>query len=442
MKTSMRDIFGNRNFRLLWAGEGVSLIGDQLYLVALPWLALQLTGNALATGTVLAIAAVPRALFMLVGGAVTDRFSPKTVMLVSNGVRMALVTVLAGLTLAGDIDLWMLYGFALVFGLADAFFFPAQTTMVPMLIGHERLQAGNALIQGTAQLSTFVGPALAGILIAVFNGGGSSVGDGRGIGVAFLLDGLSFLVSLATLFLIHMDHRPVGLKNASVGQGLVSSLLEGVTTIWRDRTVRYYFILIGAVSLFIAGPLSVGIPALAYTRFSEGAAALGVILSACGAGSLAGILIAGSTRRPSDRRFPAVMLGCTALMGVSLALLGVMPTLLPAATVATVLGLAQGYIVIHFLTWLQVRTPSRMLGRTMSLLMFALYGLAPLSTIVAGTLIDINATAVFAGAGALMLVVVTAGALSPSVWRLGNEDKRSRPAGQAEDTPADAMHLA
>ena len=92
----------------------------------------------------------------------------------------------------------MLYAFALLFGLADAFFFPAQSAMVPKLIGNDRLQTGNAIIQGTAQLSMFVGPALAGALIAVLDGGGSaaSVPDMLGIGVAFALDAASFLASI------------------------------------------------------------------------------------------------------------------------------------------------------------------------------------------------------------------------------------------------------
>ena len=87
----------NHNFRLLWGGEAISLLGDQFYLIALPWLVLQLTGEALAVGVVLALAGVPRALFMLVGGALTDRFSPRAVMLASNLLRMVLVALLSGL---------------------------------------------------------------------------------------------------------------------------------------------------------------------------------------------------------------------------------------------------------------------------------------------------------------------------------------------------------
>src|SRR3954463_9223304 len=88
-----------RNFRLLWIGEGISLLGDQFYMIALPWLVLQVTGSALALGTVMALAGIPRALFMLLGGAFVDRFSPRAVMMTSNFARLVLVGLLSVLVL-------------------------------------------------------------------------------------------------------------------------------------------------------------------------------------------------------------------------------------------------------------------------------------------------------------------------------------------------------
>src|SRR5262252_6371095 len=97
----MSQVLAHRDFRLLWLGQTASLIGDQFYLIALPWLVLRLTGDPLALGAVLALAGVPRAVFMLVGGAVTDRFSPRWIMLLSDIVRLALVAALAGLAVTG-----------------------------------------------------------------------------------------------------------------------------------------------------------------------------------------------------------------------------------------------------------------------------------------------------------------------------------------------------
>src|SRR5262249_45252141 len=102
--SSMSSVLRISNFRLLWIGEGISLLGDQFYMIALPWLVLQLTGSGLAVGTVLALAGIPRALFMLIGGALTDRFTPRTLMLGSNLVRLVLVSILALLVLLGLIQ--------------------------------------------------------------------------------------------------------------------------------------------------------------------------------------------------------------------------------------------------------------------------------------------------------------------------------------------------
>ena len=112
MRASPTNILGIRNFRLLWIGEGISLLGDQFYMIALPWLVLLLTENALAVGTVLATAGIPRALFMLLGGALTDRFTPRKLMINSNMARMILTGLLAALVMTNLIQLWMLYAFA------------------------------------------------------------------------------------------------------------------------------------------------------------------------------------------------------------------------------------------------------------------------------------------------------------------------------------------
>src|SRR5664279_2941954 len=106
----LQNAFRNPNFRLLWGGQITSILGDQFSMIAMPWLVLKLTGSdPVALGTVLALGSVPRALFMLLGGAVTDRLSQRTVMLVSDVLRFALTGLLAALVLTGSVHLWMVY---------------------------------------------------------------------------------------------------------------------------------------------------------------------------------------------------------------------------------------------------------------------------------------------------------------------------------------------
>jgi MFS family permease len=207
--SAARNPFAVRDFRLLWVGEAVSALGDQFALIALPWLALVLTGSPLALGGAMAVMAIPRALLMLVGGVSVDRFSPRRVMLGSNAVRLVAVSALGVVVLFGEAELWMLYAFALVFGVADAFFFPAQTAIVPELVADDQLPRANGIVQGTAQVSILVGPVAAGVVIAAL-GGSATAASAAGIGVALLFDAATFVVSLATLLFIKPRAHVVG----------------------------------------------------------------------------------------------------------------------------------------------------------------------------------------------------------------------------------------
>jgi MFS family permease len=254
-----KSVFSVRDFRLLWVGEAVSTLGDQFALIALPWLALLLTGDAFALGTVLALMALPRALFMLIGGAYVDRLSPRLVMLGSNVVRLAAVGILGVVVLEGAAAVWMLYAFGLVFGIADAFFYPAQTAMVPDLVDDAQLQQANGIVQGTAQFTGLIGPAAAGVVIAAF--AGTSGGPGIiGVGIALLFDAATFVISLVTLLFI--TRRPAHEQEHS---SVIKQIGEGVKFVWGMPAVRVMVLLSMAANLLIVGPLEVGLPLVAYS---------------------------------------------------------------------------------------------------------------------------------------------------------------------------------
>lgn len=410
------NVLRNRNFRLLWIGEGISLLGDQFYMIALPWLVLSLTGDALAVGTVLAMAGIPRALFMVIGGALTDRFTPRRLMINSNLARMSLTALLAILVATNLIQLWMLYISALLFGLADAFFFPAQTSIVPQLVDRDQLQTGNSIIQGTATLSVFVGPVLAGILVSWLDGGSSHSAVGTALAIA--LDSLSFLASIMAL-------RMMGIENADehvekTDSGVFASIREGLRYIWNDATLRIVLPITLGLNILINGPFAVGIPVLARTRFPEGVAAFGLILSMFGGGALLGIILAGVLPKPSNKLLGTVSLSVISMMGIGLAVIGIAPTMDVAATAALMMGTANGYANIMLITWLQKKVAPEMTGRVMSLVLFAAVGLNPVSNALAGLLIGKNAAVLLVYAGILMTFFTLSAAFSPAV-RAGME---------------------
>jgi MFS family permease len=388
-----------RDFRLLWFGQSVSLLGDQFYLVALPWLTLQLTGSSLALGTVLMTAAIPRAVFMLVGGAVSDRFSPRTLMLVSNVIRAVVVALITGLVWQHAIQLWHLYLFALVFGLVDAFFYPAFMSIVPLLVNKDRLEAGNALLGGTAQLSGLIGPAPAGLLISAV-----------GLGAAFAVNTATFTFAALMFLLMRTGNRSVDpqqddqIKRSEpvTATGLIRSIHEGLRYAWHDPVTRGMLFMVAAIDFSFVGPFIVGVASLANRHFAGGATAFGTMLSTWGGGALLGAIIAGSIGRP--RRRGVLLLTICGILGPLLALIGFAPNVVWACIVIGAMGSGAGFLNVVSMAWLQGKTEPQMLGRVMSLVMFASQGLAPFSYAIAGALADLHVTIMFAAAGAIIVL--------------------------------------
>ena len=406
-----------RDYRLLWIGQGISHLGDQFHLIALPWLVLTLTHDPFQLGLVLALAGIPRAAVMLIGGAFADRHSPRMIMLVSDALRFVIAAALAVSILTGAVQLWMVYALALSFGVVSGFFMPAAEASLPRLLKDGQLEGGNALMMGVAQLMSFVGPALAGTVIALF--GAAQVGAGqadglRGVGVALAVDAASFALSAAMLALM----RSLPALGAGAGSHPFAAVAEGIRYTWSRPVFRWMLGLIAAVNFLVIGPLMVGVPVLAQTRFSQGAAAFGWLMAAYGLGSLAGMVVAGTARRPSSRLFSGLIIALFAGFGVVIALLAAITSVWVGVVLLVVLGVGDGYVAVTMMSVVQRVTPKAMLGRVMSLVMLAMLGLMPVSTALAGAIVKLGPTALFAGAGAGLLVVTAVAAAGHRGWSL------------------------
>jgi MFS family permease len=404
----MARVMNLRDFRLLFAGASASLLGDQFSLIATPWLVLKLTNDPLALGMALALQGVPRAVFMLFGGAITDTISPRRVMLIANITRFFLTAAMAAMVFANAAQLWMIYAFSLAFGIVAGFAVPAENSIVPLLVDEQDLQAGNSIIMGITQLAGFVGPTIAGILIGRY---ASSL---TGVGLAFTIDALTFVVSAVTLQLIRSGQR----QNANAGadkESVWAAIRAGVSYLWNDKVLRMIFTVLMAVNFLLIGPLLVGIPVLANQRLPEGAAAYGILMSAFAGGNLAGYLIAGSLPRPKGAVMQVILVALIALFGGVVGALGFIPNTWVDFGLLLLLGLGNGYIAIIMITWMQTRAPKDMLGRIMSLLTFSSTGLVPISQAVAGAVSKWNLTLMFAIAGGLVLLVTVWMALHPDL---------------------------
>ena len=409
------------NFRLLWGGSILSFVGGQLTLVAFPWLVLKLTGDPLIMGTVVAISSVPRAIFMIVGGAATDRFSPRKVMLWVNWLRTLLMFTLAVIVYLHLIQIWMIFVVAFMFGIIDAFYWPSSFAILPRLLPIDFLPAGNSLMQGMGQMSMMMGPALAGLIITLFShhATGASA-DLPGIAVVFLIDGAGYIVSSMALVFIHTPPTETESSKEPFTTGaIIRSIVVGVTAIWHDLPVRLVTGAFTIFSLFFRGPWVVGIPVLCNARFPDGALAYGLIGSAFGAGSLLGLILAGTLPRPAERHYGPLLLLDFVVIGASFFVYALTPNVDWAMLAAAVSGITDGYIGILLISWVQMHVSTDMLGRVMGMIMFFNTGVTPVSAAIAGALMSISLNGVFIGTGVLLVGATLLGALIPTVRTMG-----------------------
>jgi MFS family permease len=397
----LRAVLRSRSYLVLWIAQFASLMAGFFNFVAVAWLTLQLTGSNLAVGSVLAAASVPLAVLMLLGGALSDRFSPRSTMLVAGVARGVVVGVLAVLTWTHSVQLWELFAGAVLVGATSAFFVPASTSMLPRLVAADQLEAGNALLNISRTAAIVLGPAAAGVVVAAAGAGWALGADAAGSVLAGLL-----------VLLLPAGGRPSGTSMTNP----LADIRDGVLHVWGDVPLRATLLVMAALNLFAIGAVLVGLPALAYQRFSQGAVALGTTFAAWGIGSTLGSLGAGA--RPAPARFGWVMIGVVALLGAGIAATGLAPTLPVLLAVMVVVGVVEGAGTTYLISWMQRRTDAGMQGRVMSLAMFSSVGLEPLGLVTAGALASRYLGLLFWASAAAIELTALAAAFSRSVRRV------------------------
>lgn len=412
-------VFSIKAFRRWWGAQAISVIADQMMFIGMPWLTLKLTDDGAMTGLVLATAGIPRVVFMILGGMVTDRYSPLTVVAASNFVRAATVLFLPVAILGGFLEVWMIFAVALVFGTSDAFFYPAQTAIMPRLVDRELLAPANALSQGTNQVSNFAGPAAAGLVIAYVGKAfvddlPVDVPDLAGLSIVFGSATLVFLLAgliVTTISLPSMtsDGGTEGLSATSA----IQEIIEGMRYAFGEKILAALIGVLALINFFTAGPFVVGMARYADTRFEDGAAAFGFLEASFAAGAVIGIILAGTLPRPKTPG--PVFMSAASVVGIGLMLLAFIYDLPTALTVQVIAGAFNGYVNVMYLTWMQHFVPSHLLGRVSSLMMTASYGLAPLSLALTGFLVDIDLVMVFVINGFLMTACTLGSLLIPVV---------------------------
>ncbi|MDQ3742175.1 MAG: MFS transporter, partial [Actinomycetota bacterium] len=356
-----------REFRLLLAGQAVSIFGDRMVAVALAFAVLEVGGSASEVGLVLAARTLPMVATVLIGGVVADRLSRRVVMIAADLVRVATQGAMAALLIAGGAEVWSLAVLAAVTGLATGFANPAATGMLPELVPPEQLQPANALRSTAMSASEIGGPVVAGLLVAL-----------AGAGWAIAVDALTFAASAVCLALLRL---PAGSEREP------SSFLADLRDSWqafRSRRWVWTFVAYFAVANMMWAAWSALGPVIA-DRELGGADAWGLVLGSIGVGGLLGSLVATRLDPARPLLHVALMEGLFALPLAFLAAGAPVPLLAVGAFLSGV-GMTLGMSVWE--STLQRRIPQEALSRVSSYDWFASFAFYPIGLALWGPLAE------------------------------------------------------
>ena len=389
----------HRDFRILWTGMTISLIGDGIFLIAIAWESYSLW-NAPAALSIVGIGmTIPTIAFLLIGGVVSDRRDRRLVMAWADGLRAVAVAVLATLVLMGALRFWELVVLVAVYGVGTAFFMPAFDAILPELLPKPDLPAANALDQFVRPIAMrLIGPVVGGVLVAA------------SAGLAFAVDAASFAACLvAVLVMPRRAGRAVDVQTSSV-----AALKDGLRFV-RERVWLWGTLLSAAISyLVFLGPAEVLLPYLVKNELHASAGTLGLVLAAGGVGALGGAAFMGHRGHP--RRDVTVMYMTWTVATLAIAGYGIATAAWQLMLVCLVFNALEAAGTIVWATIKQHHVPGSMLGRVSSLDWLISIGLLPLSfALTAPVAAVFGARATLVGAAALGAAVTLGGFFLPGM---------------------------
>ncbi len=353
----------NRDFRLLWSGMTISLLGDGIFLIAMAWQAYQLW-NAPAALSILGIGmTIPMIGFLLPAGVLSDRCDRRSLVLASDLGRAVVVGALAALVLTGGLTFWLLVVLVALYGIGAAFFTPAFEALVPDIVPPDELAAANALDQFVRPITLrLIGPALGGVIVA-----------GVGTGVAFALDAGTFLASAAA---VGFMHAPSHVRSEHVDSS-IGAIKEGLRFV-RGRVWLWGTLGSAAIAyLAFMGPAEVLLPYVVKNDLGGSARELGLVFAAGGIGAIGAALIMGQRGHP--RRDVTVMYVSWTVATLAVAGYGLATASWQLMVACLLFNALETVGTIVWATIKQRHVPASLLGRVSSLDWLISIGLLPLS---------------------------------------------------------------
>jgi MFS family permease len=389
---TFRSLRRHRNYRLYFAGNGVSFVGTWMQQIAAYWLVLDLTGSPVAVGALALVQTLPVTAAALVGGSIADRVDLRRMVVACETVLALQAAGLCLLALTGVVAAWQVYVLGFVQGTALALDAPARHTLVFQIVGREDLTNAVALSSSLGTTARIIGPALGGVVVA-------SVGPGA----AFGLNAVSYAIVICAILAIRLTPRP---PRTEPLPGVLAGVGEALRFAVGSRRVAVTFFTVLLVSTFSFN-FDVLLPLVARLTLGEGPRTLGLIASVFGCGALCGALILAAVGRA---RMLLVLGGALGFGGFQL-LLAPQDTIPAVCALLFLTGICYVLWGSSSLATLQLAAPEHLRGRAASLYFFAFVGGAPLGGLLAGSLTAHGGTRLaFAFAGTMALLVVATAA--------------------------------
>ena len=362
--------FKNRNYRLYFIGQIISVSGTWMQRLAQAWLILRLThNNGFALGIESGLQFLPVLLFGAWGGVIADRYDKRKLLYLTQILAGLLALGLGLIVAVGAATVLLDYLFSVLLGFVNVIDNPARQTFVMEMVGRDELPNAVGLNSVVMNSSRVVGPAIGGIVI-----------EAVGLAPCFFFNAASYLAVLLALWMMSADQlRPVAIVPRAKGQ-----LREGFRYVWSDRMVRTPLVMMAVIGT-LAFNFQVVIPLISTKTFGLGAGGFGGLTSAMGAGAVLGGLAAASRKGVSYRR----LLGLTYAMGVSILLAAAAPTLATEVIALFVMGAASFAFIATANTTLQLTARPEMRGRVMALYAIAFLGSTPVGSPIIGWICSI-----------------------------------------------------
>lgn len=355
------SLFRNRTFVLLLVAGVFAVVGFSMFLTTTTWYVVTILGSASSLGLVLIAATVPRLLMMAFGGVLADKYKKTTIMFSTNLIQSVLLFTIFYLVHTDDMTFAILLVLAGVFGMLDAFFGPASSSMIPKIVAKSQLQKANAYFQGVDQVSFIAGPILAGLIM-----------ESSTVSISYLVATILVFLSALVIFPPFIKEAPV---ENQVKQNPVKDFKEGFSYIRNSSFLLTGLLVLITLNFFVFGALHIAIPLLVdfhggtpiNLSYMEVSLGVGMVIST-------GILSFVQIKRR----------GLTSLAGlfaslITLLLFSQAPSLWLLTAIVFLIGFSMSFVYIPFFTAAQENTDNRLMGRVMSIIFLAMNGFDPIA---------------------------------------------------------------